>query len=61
VSRLPAEDARSLRQLVSGEGELPVLGPKQLISHRRLVARWVREHLGEGAPLPALEYWQSRT
>jgi DNA repair protein RecO (recombination protein O) len=61
VSRLPVEDARSLRQLVSGEGELPVLGPKHVIAHRRLASRWVREHLGEGAPLPALEYWQSRT
>lgn len=60
VSKLPLEDARSLRQLVSGKGELPVLGPRHLTAHRRLAARWVREHLGEGAPLPALEYWQSR-
>jgi len=60
VSRLPAEDADALRRLVTGEGDLPVLGAKHSAAHRRLLARWVREHLGEGAPLPALEYWQSR-
>ncbi|MBW8772764.1 MAG: DNA repair protein RecO C-terminal domain-containing protein, partial [Gemmatimonadetes bacterium] len=58
VSRLAAEDAEGLRRLVAGDGELPVLSPKQAAAHRRLLARWVREHLGEGAPLPALEYWQ---
>lgn len=61
VSRLSAEDAEGLRHLVTGRGELPLLDPKQAAAHRRLLARWVREHLGEGAPLPALEYWQTRT
>lgn len=58
VSRLSTEDAEGLRRLVAGDGALPVLAPKQAAAHRRLVARWVREHLGEGAPLPALEFWQ---
>ena len=61
VSRLPAEDAHGLRSLVAGEGELPVLDPPHAAAHRRLLARWVREHLGEGAPLPALEFWQDRS
>ena len=59
VSRLEREDAEGLRRLVSGTGELPLLDAKHAAAHRRLLARWVREHLGEGAPLPALEFWQS--
>lgn len=58
VARLSSGDAEGLRRLVAGDGELPLLEPKQAAAHRRLLARWVREHLGEGAPLPALEYWQ---
>ncbi|HEU4570622.1 MAG TPA: DNA repair protein RecO [Gemmatimonadales bacterium] len=58
VSRLGPEDAADLRRLVTGVGELHPLEPKHAAAHRRLLARWVREHLGEGAPLPALEYWQ---
>jgi DNA repair protein RecO (recombination protein O) len=60
VSRLTAEDAEGLRSLVTGAGELPVLDIPHAAAHRRLLARWVREHLGEGAPLPALEFWQER-
>lgn len=60
VSRLTAQDAAGLRSLVTGEGELPLLDPAHAAAHRRLLARWVREHLGEGAPLPALEIWQER-
>lgn len=60
VSRLTAEDTRALRHLVTGVGELPLLDPKHAAAHRRLLARWIREHLGEGAPLPALELWQER-
>jgi hypothetical protein len=26
-------------------------------AHRRLLARYVRYHLGEGAELPALDFW----
>ncbi|MEO6068023.1 MAG: DNA repair protein RecO [Gemmatimonadota bacterium] len=60
VSRLSREDAEGLRRLVAGDGDLPLLEPRHAAAHRRLLARWVREHLGEGAPLPALEYWQDR-
>ena len=60
VSRLTAADAVGLRSLVAGEGELPVLDPAHAAAHRRLLSRWVREHLGEGAPLPALDLWQDR-
>ena len=59
VSRLDKEDAEGLRRLVAGDGDLPALDDKHAAAHRRLLARWVREHLGEGAPLPALEYWQA--
>lgn len=60
VSRLTPEDTSALRHLVTGEGELPLLDDKHAAAHRRLLARWIREHLGEGAPLPALELWQER-
>lgn len=60
VSRLTAGDSAALRHLVTGEGELPLLDAKHAAAHRRLLARWIREHLGEGAPLPALELWQER-
>ncbi|HET7040473.1 MAG TPA: DNA repair protein RecO [Gemmatimonadales bacterium] len=60
VSRLTADDAAGLRYLVAGTGELPVLDTAHAAAHRRLLARWVREHLGEGAPLPALDLWQER-
>lgn len=60
VSRLAPADAAGLRALVAGEGDLPVLDDVHAAAHRRLLARWVREHLGEGAPLPALDLWQTR-
>jgi hypothetical protein len=29
-------------------------------AHRRLLARYIQYHLGEGADLPALEFWTQR-
>jgi hypothetical protein len=29
-------------------------------AHRRLAARHIRYHMGEGAALPALEFWLSK-
>ncbi len=54
---LPAEARRALEQLVSGNGELPTLDARHAAAHRRLVARYIRFHLAEGAALPALEFW----
>jgi recombinational DNA repair protein (RecF pathway) len=60
ATALGSNDLFELRQLVNGEAELPALDDRHAAAHRRLLARWVREHLGEGAPLPALEFWQNR-
>lgn len=61
VTRLPAEDRADLEALVSAEADLPELDARHTTAHRRLLGRYVRYHLGEGATLPALEFWQSRT
>jgi DNA repair protein RecO (recombination protein O) len=60
VTVLPPEGAESLRRLVAGALPLPSLDPRHAAAHRRLVARYIRHHLGEGAPLAALEFWQQR-
>jgi hypothetical protein len=39
---------------------LPRLDARHSMAHRRLLARYVRHHLAEGAELPALEFWQQR-
>jgi DNA repair protein RecO (recombination protein O) len=55
-----AKDLAELRQLVAPADELPGLDARHAAAHRRLVTRWIREHIGEGAPLPALEFWLTR-
>lgn len=61
VTSLEAGDLAELRQLVAPGEELPLLDERHAVAHRRLLTRWVREHLGEGAPLPALDFWQQRS
>ena len=61
ATTLDAKDLAELRLLVAAGDELPPLDEKHATAHRRLLTRWVREHLGEGAPLPALEFWQMRS
>ncbi len=56
--RLPPESAAALRQLLQPGGTLPALDRPNAAAHRRLVARYIRHHLGEGATLPALDFWQ---
>jgi DNA repair protein RecO (recombination protein O) len=60
VTRLTAKDRADLAALVSAEADLPALDARHTAAHRRLLARYIRYHLGEGATLPALEFWQSR-
>jgi DNA repair protein RecO (recombination protein O) len=54
---LPAEARDALERLVSGDGDLPGLDARHAAAHRRLIARYIRFHLAEGAALPALEFW----
>ncbi|HEY4322172.1 MAG TPA: DNA repair protein RecO [Gemmatimonadales bacterium] len=57
TNRLSEGDRAGLEALAAGLGELPVLTRPQAAAHRRLLWRWVREHLGDG-PMPALDAWK---
>src|SRR5262249_41882111 len=60
ASRLSAKDLRDLEALVFGRDDLPALDERYLAAHRRLLDRYVRYHLGDGAVLPALAFWLGR-
>jgi DNA repair protein RecO (recombination protein O) len=60
ATQLPEQDRIDLLALLDSDSELPVLDPKHGAAHRRLLARYIRYHLAEGAELPALEFWTQR-
>jgi len=60
VVRLPERARRDLAALVGPPGFLPALDLPHFLAHQRLLARYVRYHLGEGAELPALDFWTRR-
>src|SRR5690606_21930683 len=60
ATRLPADARAALAALVEPDADLVLLGGRDAAAHRRLAARFVRHHLGEGAALPALEFWERR-
>lgn len=60
ATRLPSEGRTALAALVDPDSDLPDLDARHAAAHRRLAARFVRFHLGEGAALPALEFWERR-
>lgn len=60
ATELSPSDLADLRELATTGGELPAVDERRAAAHRRLLVRWIREHLGEGAPLPALEFWLAR-
>lgn len=57
VSRLAPGDLRDLGAMIHGRDELPALDDRYLAAHRRLLERYVRYHLAEGATMPALTFW----
>ncbi len=57
-TRIPRQAYRDLLALNDPAAELPVLDSPHAAAHRRLVARFVRYHLGEAGPLPALDFWE---
>jgi len=59
-TRLPAAAYRDLVAVNDPRAELPVWDPPHAAAHRRLVARFVRHHLGEAGPLSALDFWERR-
>jgi len=59
-SRLPPRAYRDLLALNDARADLPLLDRPHAAAHRRLVARFVRYHLGEAGPLSALDFWERR-
>ncbi len=56
-SRLGPGDRAALLSWLDPRAELPVLDDRHLAAHRRLLERYIRFHLAEGAALPALAFW----
>ena len=61
AARLPASDRADLEVLLSDDEVVPTLDERHAAAHRRLVTRYIRYHLGEGAELPGLEFWCARS
>jgi len=57
-TRLPARAFRDLLALNDWMAPLPPLDPAHTAAHRRLVARFIRHHLGETGALSALDFWE---
>jgi DNA repair protein RecO (recombination protein O) len=57
---LPADAREALGLLLGEASELPGLDERNAAAHRRLAARYIRYHMGEGARLPALDFWLTR-
>ena len=60
ATRLPERARWDLAALLDVTCPLPSLDRAHFTAHQRLVARYVRYHLGEGLELPALEFWTRR-
>jgi DNA repair protein RecO (recombination protein O) len=61
AAQLPAGDRADLAALLAPDRPLPPLDERHAAAHRRLLTRYVRYHLGEGAALPGLEFWCARS
>jgi DNA repair protein RecO (recombination protein O) len=59
-TRLPPHAYRDLLALNDAGAELPALDTAHAAAHRRLVARFVRHHMGESGPLSAMDFWERR-
>jgi DNA repair protein RecO (recombination protein O) len=60
ATQLPEQDREDLVALLDPASALPTLDARHGAAHRRLLARYIRYHLAEGAELPALEFWMQR-
>jgi DNA repair protein RecO (recombination protein O) len=60
ASVLPDRARADLSALLDPGAALPPLDHRHAAAHRRLLARYIRYHLGEGAELPALDFWVRR-
>ncbi|HEV8401250.1 MAG TPA: DNA repair protein RecO [Gemmatimonadales bacterium] len=59
-TRLPPDAYRDLLALNDAGAALPRLDTAHAAAHRRLVARFVRHHMGESGPLSAMDFWERR-
>jgi DNA repair protein RecO (recombination protein O) len=59
-TRLPPQAYTDLLALNDAGAALPALDAAHAAAHRRLVARFVRHHMGESRPLSALDFWERR-
>lgn len=59
-TQLKPADRADLAAFLDPEAELPPLDERHLAAHRRLLDRYIRHHLSEGAALPALAFWLER-
>jgi DNA repair protein RecO (recombination protein O) len=60
ATQLPEQARADLMALIDSSAGLPSFDEKHGAAHRRLLSRYIRYHLGEGAELPALEFWTQR-
>jgi DNA repair protein RecO (recombination protein O) len=60
ATQLARQDRGDLVSLLDFKAALPALDSRHGAAHRRLLARYIRYHLAEGADLPALEFWIQR-
>jgi DNA repair protein RecO (recombination protein O) len=60
ATQLPEQARADLLSLLDPAAELPHFDEKHGAAHRRLLGRYIRYHLAEGAELPALEFWTQR-
>jgi DNA repair protein RecO (recombination protein O) len=60
ATQLPARARRDLLALLDPDADLPALDARHGAAHRRLLARYIRYHLAEGAELSALDFWMRR-
>lgn len=61
ASKLSAADREALGRLAGGDPDIGPQSPKQLASHRRLLARFVRRHAAEERELKGLDFWERLT
>src|SRR5688500_20370124 len=60
ATQLPERARRALVAFLDPDAAPVRLDGRDVRAHRRLVARFVRFHLGERAALPALDFWGRR-
>lgn len=60
-TRLPSDGRAALDALLDPSLPLPALDELHARAHLRLLARFIRFHLGDNTELPALLFWERRT